>query len=399
MRHKKRLVIVSSNLATGGIQKALVNLLNEIADKYDVTVFIYSYSGQYLLELPKQIKIIKANPYMKLLGISQAEAKKEGIFFYFLRALLVLWTKIFTNALPISLLLSTEGRLQGYDIAISYVQSPHDKSFYGGCNEFVLKKIDAKKKFAYIHCDYLHYGGNTPRNKKMYKQFDRIITVSEGCRKHFLQAIPSLSSKTYSVKNCTDFLDIQKKAEHTPFLYDSEKFSIVTVARLSEEKGIIRTIEVIYELVNKGYNISWHLIGDGRLRREIEQLVSSKSLKGHITLHGEQENPYKYMKNADLFLLPSYHEAAPMVLEEAKCIGLPILTTNTTSANEMVEQCGAGWVCQNSAIGMTETLEYILNNREELLQIGGKLKKQQLPQNTGVDQLEAVIDGACGYGQ
>lgn len=393
MNRKKRLIIVSNNLATGGIQKALVNFLKEIADKYDVTLFIYSYSGKYIFELPAEINIIKANAFLKLLAVSQAEAKKEGRFLCLLRALLVVWTRMFTNRLPLSLLLFTEKRLKGYDAAISYVQSPDSRSFYGGCNEFVLKKIDAVKKIAYIHCDYLQYGGNTPRNKKLYSQFDHIIAVSEGCRKQFLQAIPSLSSTTYSVKNSVDFIDVQKKTDCAPVPYDRGNFTIITVARLSEEKGIIRTIDVIEELVEKGYEICWHLIGDGRQRKDIEERIFSKSLEGQILLHGEQENPYRYMKNADLFLLPSYHEAAPMVIEEAKCIGLPILTTNTISAIEMVEQCRAGWVCQNSTAGIKEGLEYILRNREELQHIREGLKKQRFFQESIFAQLDAVING------
>ena len=62
-------------------------------------------------------------------------------------------------------------------------------------------------------------------------------------------------------------------------------------------------------------------------------------------IHGSQLNPYRYMKNAKLLLLPSYHEAAPMVFQEAIALEVPILTTDTTSAMEMVVNQGAGWVC------------------------------------------------------
>lgn len=397
MTSKQKIVFVCHNLDTGGIQKALVNLLNEIKDIYDVTLFLYSYSGSYVQYLPEQVKVIKGNSLLKLLGISQKETKKFGLLLYIIRAILVLWTKVFNNNLPFRLIIASYKKLRDYDVAISYLQSPNDKFFFGGCNEFVLTKVDAKKKITFIHSDYLNYGGNTRSNKKNYFKFDKIVTVSEGCKKNFIEAIPELSYKTYCVRNCNDYLDINQRASLSPFLYDENQFNIVTVARLSEEKGITRTINIIKYLINKGYQIKWNIIGDGMRRKEIEEIISMNGLHENIILYGNQQNPYKYMVNADLFLLPSYHEAAPMVFDEAKSLGIPILTTNTISAYEMVEQCKAGWVCENSIEGITEKLEYILKNKDELLAIKQELKGRKFDNKIGLIQFYNLINEDSTY--
>lgn len=393
MVKKQKIIIVSNNLATGGIQKALVNLLNEIKNQYDITLFLFSDRGDYKNKIPSQLKVIKANSYLRLLGISQRESRKSGIFYYFLRAILVLWSRVINNKWPIRFLLLTDSKLKKYDIAISYVHSSPDKVFYGGCNEFVLNNIDASIKCAFIHCDYLNYGGNTNKNKKLYKQFDRILTVSEGCKSHFNKAIPELINKTYTVRNCHNHLEIIEKANTKSIHYDSRKFNIVTVARLTEEKGLVRTIDVINQLIKMGYKICWHLIGDGSQRNDIKTIITNYGLDENIVLHGNQKNPYKFMVNADLFLLTSYHEAAPMVFEEAKCIGLPILTTNTISAIEMVEQSNAGWTCENSLDGIKEKLQYILDNRNELSRIKENLKSQNLNNELAIEQLNYVLNG------
>jgi len=393
MVRKQKVIIVSNNLATGGIQKALINLLNEIKDQYDITLFLFSDCGDYQHKIPDTLKVIKANSYLKLLGISQKESKKLGMFHYILRAMLVLWTRIFNNNLPIRFLLLTEAKLKKYDIAISYVHSPPDKVFYGGCNEFVLTKIEASRKCAFIHCDFLNFGGNTKKNKKIYKQFNCIATVSEGCKSQFIKAIPELINKTYTVRNCHDYVDIIREAHTIPIQYDSEIFNIVTVARLSEEKGIIRAIDIINQLVKLGYKICWHLIGDGSQRNKIENIIANYGLEGNVVLYGNQKNPYKFMVNADLFLLPSYHEAAPMVFDEAKCIGLPILTTNTTSAIEIVEKYNAGWTCENSLDGIKEKLKYTLDNRNELNQIKENLKNQKYNNELALKQFKYVLNG------
>ncbi len=157
MTDKKRIIIVNNNLATGGVQKALINLLNEIKDKFDITLFVFSCTGEYKKDLPKQINVIEANPFLKLLGISQSESKQMGLFLYAIRAFLVYWTNLINSYLPIKWLITSQKKLRDFDIAISYLHGSPDQSFYGGCNEFVLERIEAKKNIAFIHCDYIEF--------------------------------------------------------------------------------------------------------------------------------------------------------------------------------------------------------------------------------------------------
>ena len=74
------------------------------------------------------------------------------------------------------------------------------------------------------------------------------------------------------------------------------------------------------------------------------------------------DNPYGYIRAADILLIPSLSEAAPLVIGEAAALGVPVLTTETTSAHEMVEQSGYGWVCENSEEGIRQGIEYLLDH-------------------------------------
>ena len=100
------------------------------------------------------------------------------------------------------------------------------------------------------------------------------------------------------------------------------------------------------------------------------------------------------MKNADLLLLPSRHEAAPMVFDEARCLFLPVLTTDTCSAYEMVADAGAGWVCENSIQGISHELERILSNPEDLRSVRDSLRKQTLDNAKAMQQFYAMLKGA-----
>lgn len=112
MQHnsKKKIIFVNENLKSGGIAKALVNLINEIYTDYDITLLLFAKTGQYLSEIPDSVKIIKSNFIFELIGKRQFEFKKN-FFLYLIRAFLVILTKIFGFSFTIKLMLLTAKKL------------------------------------------------------------------------------------------------------------------------------------------------------------------------------------------------------------------------------------------------------------------------------------------------
>jgi glycosyltransferase involved in cell wall biosynthesis len=251
-----------------------------------------------------------------------------------------------------------------YDVAISYSQPLGDYEFCNFTNEIVLNCVEADKKITFIHCDFGSYGGNTKRNRNLYKKFDRIGAVSNSVGKRLAEIIPEVSEKIRTVYKFCDCGEIERLAMQKPFSYTKETF--VTVARLSGEKGIIRCIPIFSRLKKDGYDFEWHIVGEGPLRNAIEEKIAYYSLKRDIILEGEQLNPYRYIKNADYFFLPSFHEAAPMVFDEAFTLGVPVLTTKTLSAVEMIERRGIGIVCENSEEAIYNMLCRVLSCNEKI---------------------------------
>lgn len=388
---KKKILIVNNNLATGGVQRSLINLLNHIKGEYEVTLLLFSYTGNYKQYIPKEVKIIEANLPLKILGMSQSQVKSLGYMAYFLRTVFVAYTKIRNNHLPISLLLKSQGKLSGFDVAISFLHNAEEKSFYGGCNEFVLQRVQAELKIAFVHCDFSNYGGNTSKNQQNYKQFHKIAAVSEGCRQSFIEEIPELNDRTYCVYNFHDYPEYMNKGGTNPIIYPNDQLNIVTVARLSPEKGILRGIRIVKRLIEKNYKLHWHIIGDGSQRNEIEKEIKINKLDNYVTLYGNQENPYRYIKNADIFLLPSFHEAAPMVFNEAKYLGIPIVTTNTTSAIEMVREGIEGIVCDNNEEGIYKAIKKILDDPDIIKAYKSSLVKQRYTNSDAMEQFRRLI--------
>jgi len=342
----RKILFVINNMDIGGIQKSLLELLKCLNRDYDITVFCVKSTGKLLESIPTNIPILFGNKYALISEQTVRQAKESGIVYGILRAFLSAWSKLFGKGIPAFVLTQLMGQIEGsYDIAISYSQPINDKEFCALTNEIVLNCCNAREKATFVHCDFGSYGGNTKYNKGLYTQFDKIAAVSDSVGQRFKNLNLELSEKVYTVRNCCDIEQIRLLAEQNSVIYENP--AIVTVARLSKEKGLIRCIPIWNRLKNEGLKFEWHIIGDGNIKEELLSHIKEHSLEEYIFLHGEQTNPYRFIKNADYLLLPSYHEAAPMVFDEALCLRVPVLTTRTLSADELVGIRNVGKVCDN----------------------------------------------------
>lgn len=143
-------------------------------------------------------------------------------------------------------------------------------------------------------------------------------------------------------------------------LPEEKQIHVLTVARFGREKGIGRAVRAIAALGEAVCEFDYTVIGDGIEFQSVKKLVRELGLEQRVHLLGEKDDPYPEMANADLLLIPSVSEAAPMVIGEAAYLATPILTTQTSSAQEMVQQTGYGWVCKNSVDGIRDGIAQLL---------------------------------------
>ncbi len=344
-----KILFVIQNMNVGGIQRSLSELLCALSHKkeYEITLFCICKEGVYLERVPDNIKIIYGNLYSQISEKTYGACKADlSAKYAVLRLLLSGWTKIFGKRMPARVLCRLIGRIDGvYDVAVAYSQPLHEKKFCNLTNEMVLKCCNAKKKISFLHCDFASYGGDSKANRKLYLQFDAIAAVSDSVGKRFAEIVSDCSDKVHTVYNLVNKEDIINRSLESTVTYSKD--TVVTVARLSEEKGLLRCVPIISKLHDEGYDFEWHIVGGGYLFDELSACIKLNKAEEYIFMHGEQTNPYRYIKNAKYLLLPSFHEAAPMVFDEAAVLGVPILTTRTLSADELVEKNGIGYVCDN----------------------------------------------------
>lgn len=383
MTQKRKILFVNNNMHIGGVQKSLCNLLKEISDDCEISLLLFSPAGEYMNDLPEKVKVINCKGSYKYLGISQGECKTftDRI----IRGFFAVLTRLVSRDFVVRIMNLFQKPLKDeYDFAISFLQNGSKNSFYGGCNDFVLYKTKAQQKITFLHCDYGLCGANYEANNNKYKKFDKIAACSDGCKNAFTKCVDVEQDKVYTVINCHDFKKIVELSNMETKEYDADFVNIVSVARLSQEKGIDRGIKAVHYAIKNGANIRYHIVGDGPKRGELQNLCDSLNISDSIVFYGNSDNPYRFMKNADLLLIPSFHEAAPLVIDEARCLGLPVLSTKTTSTEEMIIKTNSGWMCENNQDSLNQKLLEIVLQKNIL-----KSKKQEM-QNIQIDNSIAM---------
>jgi glycosyltransferase involved in cell wall biosynthesis len=159
--------------------------------------------------------------------------------------------------------------------------------------------------------------------KNYYNRFDHIICQSVYMQQDLVSHYNIAIDKTTVINNATQEVLNRptQKQNHTP----ERMYKFITIARLSEEKGIKRLIQAVGLL---SVPFTYYIIGDGNERNGLQKLVNELQLQDKVFLLGEKKEPFTDMEDADLFLFGSYYEGFPNVLLEATAHGIPVVAFN-----------------------------------------------------------------------
>ena len=201
--------------------------------------------------------------------------------------------------------------------------------------------------------------------RQYYQKFNRIITVSQ-------IGVHKLISDGFDIDKCNycyNIIDedvIQKMQNESIDIERTHKYVIITVGRQSVEKAGLRQLECIREIYASNPNCEFWIVGSGTEFPQMQTYVHDNNMEQYVKLLGQQNNPYKYMKAADLYFCGSTHEGFSTACQEAAIMGLPVISTKVDGADELIEEAGAGAVVENNKDGIISALSNILNNSNML---------------------------------
>ena len=393
----KKILFMCINMNIGGTEKALLTMLNEMdRRKYDITLFMLEEYGGFLNQIPDGIKVMYLKEYKTLKKFindpPQLVAKELIKNRKIIKGLSVLFVYIISKLMKdISIyykyILSNVDTLnEEYDIAIAYA-GPMDFISY-----FVINKIKSKKRVQWIHFDISKIGFNVNFAKKIYDKFDKVFVVSNEGKDKLINFLPSLKDKTEVFFNIISCKMIEKMSyEGEGFSDDFDGTRILTVGRLSKEKGQDLIIPVLKKLKENGYKVRWYCIGDGPAKKEYEKLVDELNIKDDFIFLGSKLNPYTYMKECNIYVQPSKHEGYCITLGEARCFNNPIVTTNFTGSNEQIVNENTGLVCEISEEGIYRAIKKLLDDKKLYKNIKDNLNNEIVDSTKEIRKLESIL--------
>lgn len=257
-----------------------------------------------------------------------------------------------------------------------------------------VNTIQAKKKIQWIHTDLLKSVEQTPfKQRKNLKGIDYFVCVSEASKQSFITMYPHMAAKTLAIHNLVDEVVIQKQAEEPVKEIAKDKgLKVVTVARLGIEKGIDRAVQVHRLLEDAGIHFHWYVAGEGPQKKVLEQLIHKYHLEGKFILLGLRENPYPYIKNADLFVLPSRIEGRSVVISEAQVLHRPILATQAGGIREQLRSGENGLIVANDTTAIFEGMKFLLTNALERQKYIEAQKDYHYDNSVALQQLQKLFE-------
>lgn len=327
----------------GGAERVLVDIVNELKDKYDITIFTLYGKGEFEAQLDKKVKLINLfnEKYEEL------EAFKQKIIpLYVLKCGKSIYKKYIKDK---------------YDVEIAFLEGPITRIF---------SYKSKHKKIVWIHNDIAKVFGENIKaklklkiDKKIYNAYDKLVFVSKDNQRSFnnIFKISELEKKQQVIYNYINKENVIKKSEENvgQEYIDSNSPSIVTVSRLVPQKAIDRLIKVHKKLIDENIMHNIYVIGDGPEKDKLKALIKELNVENTFKLMGARKNPYPYIKKANYFVLLSNFEGYGMVLDEAKILNKNIVITNT-AAKEALNDYSNKIILENNENAIFEGLKQIV---------------------------------------
>jgi len=209
------------------------------------------------------------------------------------------------------------------------------------------------------------YHGSAPERIRYFGRICRltaklIITPSHRCATELCDqgGVPKRSVEVIGLGvQPPPVIAAERVVAHRQKLLDpAGRILVVTIARLDHQKGIDVLIDVVREIGKRRNDIRFVVVGDGPLRNEGRRWAASANVESLIRFEGETNEPYLYLKAADLFLLTSRWEALPITIAEAFQTALPVVATDTGGVAELVSRSVGYVVPVGDVDALTESI-------------------------------------------
>lgn len=386
---KKKLLFVINTLSRAGAENALLGFLRKLdSHKYEVFLYVLTGQGEMIGELPDHVRLL--NPVFSEQSVLTGRGRlvlmktvlksfvRNGRFVYkifytarnfagMLRKKRIQTDKLFWRVISDG----AERFDMSFDLAAAWIE--------GGSVYYVADHVKAQKKIAFIHIDYESAGYTRALDQDCFIRYADIFAVSEETKAHFLEVYPEHAAKLAVLHNMLDQRFIRLKAQEKGGFEDGyQGFRILSVGRLTWQKGYDIAIEAMGILKKRGYDIKWYVLGEGDQKKALKEKIQEMELEEDFLLLGHIENPYPYYVQTDLYVHAARYEGKSIAIQEAQTLGCAVIASDSNGNREQIEDGKDGILCKLTSRAVAECIEMLYMNEGKRKELGEEAKRKEI---------------------
>ena len=377
----KKILFVNDELSMGGVTSVLLNLLNALDySKYEVDLLILDDNNLDINLIPKSVNLIKSTSFFDVCDITISECYRLGIKKFIKKIMFFILIKTgFINHF-----IKKERQkmnLKEYDTEISFKE---------GISTIFITNSNVKNKINWIHSDYKveNYSKNYNRRmKKVFKKINTHVAVSNVANKSFREIFEV--DNVITIHNIINVDRIEKLMNDEIDFSMGDELNLISVGRLHPQKSYDRLLNVCKRLNDDGYKYKLYIIGDGEQREMLYDLKDKLSLD-NIEFLLRKENPFAYVKKADLFVLSSLYEGLPTVVFESLICKVPVISTKVAGIDEQLKE-GYGLIVDNNEEALYKGLKELFDNPELIKKYKENLSNYHYDNEKIINEIEEIL--------
>lgn len=328
---------------SNGVSRVAIAMANEIAErnKGEVTLIPLFQYDQTVLEYvsPK----VKVKPVFKM-------------YFKGLAKILLL--------VPSKLLYKLIIR-EKYDIEIGFQYEVPTYIISGSTNKNAL------------HIGWMHTYDDGLKYRDCYEQMDRMVCVSKCGAERLAKELHKPIPVDFCYNPINDKKIVEQGAEPIE-INRGAGIQFVSVGRMSPEKGYARLLDIAARLKKEGYVFNLWLIGNGPALDGLMNASKKLEVDDIVFFLGTQQNPHKFTSKSDVFICSSFSEGYSTACTEAIILGVPVITTNCSGGEEIIEEAECGLLTQMDDESLYKGMKMVLDNPTILDNWKTKLAKTKI---------------------
>lgn len=350
---KKKILFIDGPLGGGGAERVLIDILRNIDyNSFEVDLAVICRGGILMDEVPDDVNIIELWP-----GYS---------WDYKLAYRVSKWLRC--NWL-FSRKMNGPKLRRDYDIEISFLEGMPLKLG-------ALRTTNAKKA-TWVHADLFTHRYEADQfypgeELDAYNKMDVVVNVSKDCEDAFCHRFPDCVAEKRVIYNPIDRAKIERMAGEYDVSKDTNRLTVITVGRLTPQKKPERLSQVAKLAQDAGLPVRFKWVGDGELHSQMMALRDKMGLTDMVEFTGFSKNPFPHIKAADIMMVTSDFEGFCLVICEAMCLGVPVISTRTAGPSEIIGNNEYGVLTDLSAEALFKALKRWIDNPTERQAIAQK---------------------------